>query len=47
MQKQFVFVRKPLQRKNMEPKRNPKRGPEENNVKKPLVLCVKSKFGEF
>ena len=47
MQKPFVFVGKPVQRKNREPKRSPKRGPEEEHVKKPLVLCVKSKFGEF
>jgi hypothetical protein len=47
MQKPFVFVGKPVQRKNREPKRSPKRGPEEEHVKKQLVLCVKSKFGEF
>ena len=42
MQKPFVFVGKPAQRKNREPKRSPKRGPEEKHVKKPLVLCTKS-----
>ena len=45
MQKPFVFVGKPAQRKKK--KRSPKRGPEEENVKKPQVLCAKSKFGEF
>ena len=47
MQKPFVFVGKPAQRKNKKKKRSPKRGPEEKSVKKPQVLCAKSKFGEF
>ena len=47
MQKPFVFVGKPSQRKKKNKKKSPKRGPEEKHVKKPLVLCAKSKFGEF